>query len=82
MERIQPGDKVRIIYNSNFRYPSAYSDDVLDIEARVLHMAAETGDMWEFEDKDGNIFMQNPMSINLDKIVKIDTPIDTDSLPI
>ena len=73
MAIIREGDKVEITYNNPFFWGESLEymgrSQTMEIEATVLHKPVGVGDMWEFEDKDGAVFLQNPVSSNLDKII-------------
>jgi len=72
---IHEGERVRITYNDPFRWGPAHEylgqNRIYEIEATVLHVPQDTGDMWYFDDGE-TVFAQNPMSSNLDKIVKVE----------
>ncbi|MHB0967427.1 MAG: hypothetical protein ACYC36_13340, partial [Bellilinea sp.] len=73
MAIIKEGDKVEITYNNPFFWGESLEymgqGTTWTIGATVLHKPVDVGDMWEFEDKDGTVFLQNPVSSNLDKII-------------
>lgn len=79
MATIKEGDKVEITYNNPFFWGEPFEfmgrSTTMGLEATVLHKPVDVGDMWEFEDKDGAVFLQNPVSSNLDKIVLLGEPI-------
>lgn len=57
---IEIGDKVDVFW---------CNDEQL-LNVTVLHVPADTGDMWYFEDQSGNIRAQNPSAACLDCIIK------------
>lgn len=60
MNEIQEGDIVDVFYCDSSRI----------FNAKVLHVACDTGDLWIFKDSAGRIYAQNPQSSNFDYIVK------------
>lgn len=42
-----------------------------ELGATVIHTPSDIGDLWYFETKQGIAFAQNPLSSNLDMIIKV-----------
>ena len=40
------------------------------LDLKVLHVPCDVGDMWYFENAEGDIIAQNPSSSNFDTILK------------
>ncbi len=72
---IHEGDRVQITYNHSFYWGPALEylgqNTTNVIDATVLHVPSDTGDVWYFDDGE-TTFAQNPMSSNLDKIVLLE----------
>lgn len=61
MRSIKEGDIVFVHY---------VNGDILK-DVVVEHTPADVGDLWYFSDDDGIIYAQNPVSANLDTIIKM-----------
>ena len=60
MRPIKEGDIVDIFWGTGERLR----------EVKVLNIPSDVGDLWYFEEKDGTIWAQNPVSFNFDCIRK------------
>jgi len=60
MRPIKEGDTVDVLYGTL----TSISDVI------VRHVPCDVGDLWYFEDSTGEIIAQNPVSANLDMIIK------------
>jgi hypothetical protein len=54
----------------NDRVDIHWADGSIAIDMKVLHVPCSAGDMWYFENTNGDIIAQNPASLNLDSITK------------